>query len=213
MKNIILVEGKDDKAFIEALIPSVETKPITVEILEGLNQEALIKSLDSQKNSFQKRPFDKLAIIIDQDDFTKAERLDFVNEAVEKAFGIKLTDTSTFTSVEINGDLLQIACYFVNFKGQGELESLLTRIKTQTSPYADCLNQWQNCLKEKKISQKEFDKLWVHYYLKYDTSTHQERQQASKYCSLEYSLKRNPPVWNLKDPILNDLKTFLNLFH
>lgn len=158
MKNIILVEGKDDKAFIEALIPSVETKPITVEKLEGLNQDALTKSLDSLKNSFLKKPFDKLGIIIDQDDFTKAERLAFVNEALEKVFGIKLTDTSTFTSVDINGDSLQIACYFINFEGKGELESLLTRIKTKPSPYADCLNQWQNCL-ERKVFQKEFDKL------------------------------------------------------
>lgn len=212
MKNIILVEGKDDKAFIEALIPSVETKPITVEKLEGLNQKALIDSLDAQKINFQKKLFDKLGIILDQDDFTKAERLAFVNKAIEKVFGITLTDTSTFISVEINGDLLQIACYFVNFEGKGELESLLTRIKTQPSPHADCLNQWQNCLKENKVSQKEFDKLWVHYYLKYDTSTHQERQQASKYCSLEYSLTRNPPVWNLASPILDELKAFLDLF-
>lgn len=211
MKNIILIEGKDDKAFIEALIPSVETKPITVEKLEGLNQDALTKSLDAQKNSFQKKPFDKLAITIDQDDFTKAERLAFVNKAIEKVFGSTLTDTVTFTSVDINGDFLQIACYFVNFKGKGELESLLTQIKTKPSPYADCLNQWQNCL-QTKVSQKEFDKLWVHYYLKYDTSTHQERQQASKYCSLEYSLKRNPPVWDLVSPILDELKAFLDLF-
>jgi len=210
MKNIILVEGIDDKAFIEALIPSVETKPIEVKEFGGL--KALSTSLDAQKNGFQKKPFDKLAIIIDQDDSTKAERLAFVNEGVEKVFGITLTDTSTFTSVDIYGDLLQIACYFVNFEGKGELESLLTRIKTQPSPHADCLNQWQNCL-QTKVSKKDFNKLWVHYYLRWDTATHQERQQAGVYCTVKYSLSKNPPVWDLASPILNELKAFLDLFH
>ncbi len=210
MKNIILVEGKDDKVFIKALIPSVEIKPI--EAIEFGGLKTLSTSLDAQKISFLKKPFEKLGIIIDQDDFTKAERLAFVNQAVEKAFGITLTDTSTFTVADIDGELLQIACYFVNFEGKGELESLLTRIKTQPSPHADCLNQWQNCL-QTKVSQKEFDKLWVHYYVRWDTATHQERQQAGEYCTLKHSLTRNPAVWNLKDPILNDLKAFLDLFH
>ncbi len=211
MKNIILVEGKDDKVFIESLIPNADTKPITIEKLEGLSQESLIKSLDAQKNLFLKKPFEKLGIMIDQDDFTTTQRLAFVNEALQNVFDVELTETSAFTSVNINEEALQIACYFINFEQQGELESLLTRIKTQPSPYADCLNQWQNCL-QTKVSQKEFDKLWVHYYLKYDTSTHQERQQASKYCSLEYSLTRNLPVWDLESPILNELKIFLDLF-
>jgi hypothetical protein len=211
MKNIILVEGKDDKSFIEYLIQGVEVKPFSVDVLGGLSKDALIKRLDSLKSSFLKNPFDKLGIIIDQDSFATEERLAFVNECLQGNFNIQLSDNQTFANLEIDGIPLQIACYFVNVDGKGELESLLTRIKTIASPYADCLQQWQNCLTE-KVSQKEFDKLWVHYYLKYDTATHQERQQAGKYCTLEYSLQAKTSIWNFNSPILNELKGFLALF-
>jgi hypothetical protein len=211
MKNIILVEGKDDKAFIEKLIVGVEAKPITVEPLGGLSKDTMLRSLDAQRNAFLKNPYEKLGIIIDQDSFSTAERLTLVNECLQKVFGVQIINISTFIQTEIDGISLQIACYFINFEGKGELESLLTRIKTQDSPYSDCLNQWQNCLSD-KVSQKEFDKLWVHYYLKYDTATHQERQQAGKYCTLEYSLQNKPHIWDLDSPILDELKGFLNLF-
>lgn len=98
----------------------------------------------------------------------------------------------------------------MNVDGKGELESLLTRIKTIDSPYADCLQQWQNCLSE-KVSQKEFEKLWVHYYLKYDTATHQERQRAGKYYTLEYSLQEKTHIWDFESPILDELRVFLAL--
>jgi hypothetical protein len=211
MKNIILVEGKDDKSFIEYLIKGVEVKPFSVDVLGGLSKDSLTKRLDSLKSSFLKTPFEKLGIIIDQDSLTTGERLAFVNECLQGNFNVQLSDNQIFTNLEIDGIPLQIACYFVNVNGKGELESLLTRIKTIASPYADCLQQWQNCLTE-KVSQKEFDKLWVHYYLKYDTATHQERQQAGTYCTLEYSLKAKIHIWDFDSPILNELKGFLALF-
>jgi len=212
MKNIILVEGKDDKSFIEYLIQGVEVKPLSVDVLEGLSKDALTKRLDSLKTGLLKKPFEKLGIIIDQDSFTTAERLALVNECLEGNFNVQLSNYQTFVNLEIDGIPFQIACYFVNVNGEGELESLLTRIKTKSSPYADCLQQWQNCLSE-KVNQKEFDKLWVHYYLKYDTATHQERQQAVKYCTLEYSLQEKTSIWDFDSPVLDELKGFLALFN
>ncbi len=211
MKNIILVEGKDDKAFIEYLIQDVEVKPFSVDVLEGLSKDALSKRLDSLKTGFLKNPFEKLGIIIDQDSFITEERLAFVNECLQGNFNVQLSDNQIFANLEIDEIPFQIACYFVNVDGTGELESLLTRIKTIPSPYADCLQQWQNCLSE-KVSQKEFDKLWVHYYLKYDTATHQQRQQAGTYCTLEYSLKAKTHIWDFDSPVLDELKGFLALF-
>jgi hypothetical protein len=76
---------------------------------------------------------------------------------------------------------------------------------------ATVTEQWQNCLIE-KLSQKEFDKLWVYNYLKYDTATHQERQQAKTYCSLEYSFQHKTHIWKLDSPVLYELKDFLALF-
>lgn len=212
MKNIILVEGKDDKSFIEYLIQSVEVKPFSVDVLEGLSKDALTKRLDSLKTGFLKTPFGKLGIIIDQDSFTIEERFAFINECLQENFNMQLSDNQVFANLEIDGIPLQIACYFVNVDGKGELESLLTRIKTIDSPYADCLQQWQSCLSE-KVSQKEFNKLWVHYYLKYDNATHQERQQAGTYCTLEYSLKHKIHIWDFDSPVLDELKGFLALFN
>jgi hypothetical protein len=54
MKNIILVEGKDDKAFIEYLIQGVDVKEFSVNILEGLSKDALTKRLASLKTGFLK---------------------------------------------------------------------------------------------------------------------------------------------------------------
>jgi len=211
MKNIIFVEGKDDKSFIEYLIQGVEVKPFSVDVLGGLSKDALTKRLDSLKTGFLKTPFGKLGIIIDQDSFTIEERFAFVNECLQENFNVQLSNNQAFANLEIDEIPLQIACYFVNVDGKGELESLLTRIKTIDSPYADCLQQWQNCLSE-KVSQKEFEKLWVHYYLKYDTATHQERQQAGKYCTLEYSLQEKTHIWDFESPILDELRVFLALF-
>ena len=59
MKNIILVEGKDDKSFIEYLIQGVEVKPFSVDVLGGLSRDALTKRLDSLKTGFLKNPFEK----------------------------------------------------------------------------------------------------------------------------------------------------------
>lgn len=204
MKNIILVEGKDDKAFIEYLSTDCKVNSIT-----GLNN--LLIELTKIKGSFPKTPYQKLGIILDQDTITKAERLTFVNECLQQVFEIQLPDTEIFADLIIDEIPLRIACYFVNIEGKGELETILRLIKNHPSRNADCLEQWQNCLSE-KVSQKEFDKLWVHYYLKYDTATNQERQQASKYCTLEYSLQHKTHIWDLDSPILNELKGFLAMF-
>jgi hypothetical protein len=204
MKNIILVEGKDDKALIEYLSTDCQVNNIS-----GLNK--LVIELTKIKGSFLKTPYQKIGIILDQDTVTKAERLTFVNECLQQVFGIQLLDTETFVDLMVEEIPLQIACHFVNVDGKGEIETILRLIKNHQSNNADCLEKWQNCLTE-KLSQKEFDKLWVYNYLKYDTATHQERQQAGTYCTLEYSLKHKIHIWNLASPVLDELKGFLASF-
>lgn len=215
MRNIILVEGKDN-FFIQRLIQGVVVKP-----MGGLNN--LTMELNILKNSFPKTPYEKLGIILDQDIVTKSERLIFVNKCLQDVFGIQLSeddkvipniqlyDTEIFSTIEIQEIPLQIACYFLNVNGQGELETLLRLIKTQPSPYSDCLQEWQNCLTE-KVSQKEFDKLWVHYYIKHDTATRRERKQADQ-LTFENSLQKNPSIWDFDSHYLDELKGFLSLFY
>ncbi|AYQ33990.1 hypothetical protein [Runella sp. SP2] len=53
MRKVIIVEGKEDAAFVKALAPDVETREIEIQELGGAGKGAvkeLKKALDSIKN-------------------------------------------------------------------------------------------------------------------------------------------------------------------
>ncbi len=53
MRKIIIVEGKQDAAFVKALAPNVETKKIEIQELGGAGKDAIKKfkkALNSIKN-------------------------------------------------------------------------------------------------------------------------------------------------------------------
>jgi hypothetical protein len=68
----------------------------------------------------------------------------------------------------VEDQITEFACYFTNVDGQGELEMILKVIKSQDSTYADCLEDWRNCLPNqgKLIRDKDFDKFWISTYMK-----------------------------------------------
>jgi hypothetical protein len=110
-----------------------------------------------------------------------------------------------------------LACYFTNFEGKGELETLLKAIKARKSPQADCLSSWKTCIESqgKDISDKDFDKFWVSIYLRYDTCSNQEQTQAGKKCSMsgfKYVMEHKKDIWDWNNPALDDLKEFFTLF-
>lgn len=112
---------------------------------------------------------------------------------------------------------LQLGCYFTQVNQQGELETVLRAIKTQDSPYADCLETWRDCLKQhhQEISDKAFDKFWLSIYLRYDTCSKEEQKQAGRKCSmsaLEYVLREKSHILDFDHPILEAWKGFLRLF-
>ncbi|MDB9516959.1 hypothetical protein PN466_08365 [Roseofilum reptotaenium CS-1145] len=95
MGNLLIVESKNDKIFIEKLIDIMNLNRIQVdnpisiddyECLEGLDEKKLVKALNSLSNSVKKRQIDKAGIIIDRDDFTEVERLRFVEGCVDEVF-------------------------------------------------------------------------------------------------------------------------------
>jgi hypothetical protein len=65
----------------------------------------------------------------------------------------------------------------------------------------------------RKITNKSFDKLWIANYIRYDTSTKDEKKDAAKKLTLNYALENKPFIWNLDHPTLNDLKAFFMLFN
>lgn len=211
------------KALVEELNCDIEIEPPIYiddyESLEGLSEKKLIATLKSLEADLQKRDIEKIGIIIDLDNYSEPERLEWVNKCIQEVFESE-TLSSTKQSIDIcgdNGTNAKLACYFTNFGGRGELETLLKAIKVRESPYADCLDSWKICIETqgKEINQKHFDKFWVSIYLRYDTCSDREQKQAGRKCSmsgLDYVMKNKKDIWDWNNPALDDLKEFFKLF-
>ncbi|MEG4005115.1 hypothetical protein QUA41_03285 [Microcoleus sp. Pol11C1] len=227
MSKIVIVESKNDAIFMQAMVEKLNCdievgSPIYIddyESLEGLSETKLITTLKDVEADLQKRDIEKIGIIIDIDNYSEPERLEFVNKCIKQVFEAE-TLSSTKQFIDISGDngtKAKLACYFTNFEGQGELETLLKAIKARESPHADCLYSWKTCIesKGKKIKQKDFDKFWVNTYVRLDTCSNQDRKQAEKKCSMlhfNYVMERKKDIWDWDNPALNDLKEFFTLF-
>jgi hypothetical protein len=223
MKNLLLVESENDKLFFEAIIKNLGNEYLIDDWInidyECLGGEGNLKvSLNVLKNKAIKNDeIKKVGIILDQDKKTKEERLTVINSFIQNIFTQSnaevLEDTHKFITLVVDEDTeFELACYFVNLNGQGELENILKEIKSSKSPHADCLASWVACLKTKGIDFKPKDLLkeWVRVYIRYDTCKGRERNQANRKCNFEKSLVK--PVWNFKHECLDELKDFLKLF-
>ena len=95
----------------------------------------------------------------------------------------------------------------MNVDGYGELETIL-KVIAKNSLYADCLDKWNECLGENRLNIKQFNKLWIQFYQRYDCCSKKEQKQADKKCNNEVSLKKID-CWDFENPNLNELKQFL----
>ena len=229
MSNIVIVESKNDRIFMQAMVEKLNcdlqvASPIYIDdykSLDGLDETKLISAFKNLKAEIPKKGVKKIGIIIDIDNYSEQERLGLVNNCIKNGFG---TETETLSStkqfIDISGDngtKAKLACYFTNVGGQGELETLLKEIKAKDSTHADCLDSWKECIegKEKEIDRKDFDKFWVSIYLRYDTCSNQEQTQAGKKCSMsgfDYVMEHKKDIWDWDNPALDDLKEFFKLF-
>ncbi|NEP62940.1 MAG: hypothetical protein F6K31_39515 [Symploca sp. SIO2G7] len=230
MSNRLIVESKNDKHFIQSIVNclncDLEDEDIiyidedNYKILGGLDPAKLKKELSFLRDDAQKKDINKVGIIIDIDQFSKEERLNFINDCINQVFtGSEiLPNTGEFIQIAIDDETrLQLSCYFTNANGKGELETVLRAIKNKDSTYADCLESWKSCIesKGKQIKIKDFDKFWVSTYLRYDTCSGEEQKQAGKKCSMvgfDYVMKNKTDIWDLTNPVLDELKDFLKLF-
>ena len=210
MNNLIIVESKNDKLFIERLIEYYNCGNINVqcicefECLEGINN--LNKKLKDIK--FDK--YDIIGIILDADKEGINNRIEFINNSLKNVCDdVELT---SINKLEKSSKLdVDFVCYIMNVNGYGELETVLKSIKKSDSVFADCLESWRECLKvrNKDISDKDFDKFYINNYIRFDTCNKYEQKQSSKYCSFESAMKKD--IWDLDNNILYDLKEFLKL--
>lgn len=230
MKNILIVESENDKYFIEALISQMQIENVEVsrgiickiddyECLEGLSEKKLKEALQATINQVKKKKYQKIGILIDQDNKTQEERIKLVNDAISKTTINQeniIQKVGELFPISLGNREVQIGTYFINVSGQGELETVLRKIKSKESIYADCLQSWQDCLIENKINdskglkQKDFDKFWVQVFIRYDACSKKEQKQAGRKCSLEASMSK--PIWNFQAECLNELRNFLYLF-
>ena len=227
MSNIVIVESKNDRIFMQAMVEKLNcdvqvASPIYIadyKSLEGLSETELIKALKSLEANIDKKGIEKIGIIIDLDNCSEQERLKFVDRCIKQVFKAEsLSSTKQFIDIcADNGTNAKLACYFTNVEGKGELETLLKAIKARESPHADCLNSWKTCIESqgKQIDQKGFDKFWVSIYLRYDTCSNQEQTQAGKKCTMsgfDYVMEQKKDIWDWDNPALDDLKKFFKLF-
>jgi len=226
--NALITEGKDDGYFAAALIEDINKEGENCSFeqytsLGGLDQRTLVNDLEGKLGEIRRGKIQRIGILIDQDLFSKEERLSFFNEVIKKAFDKEhvLKDTDTLYGVEVEEDTsVEIACHFMNVNGQGELETVLRAIKTKDSPHADCLNTWRDCLKAHgtSITEKEFVKNWIRDYIRLDTcSSSKFRGNKGKYCSMNclnniLARKGDKAIFDLKATELTDLRAFLSLF-
>lgn len=180
----------------------------------------MTRTLKELSASLQKRDIQKIGIIIDQDNHSEQERLELINSCLADVFAPSRSITKPCELVEVKTQpdiTFQLGCYFTNVDGKGELETVLKTIKSQPSPYADCLEQWRDCLGQtSQITDKEFDKFWWSIYLRYDTCTKAEKSQAGKYCAMSkfdtVLNRKGTKILDLEHSSLDDLKNFLRLF-
>jgi hypothetical protein len=227
VSNLVIVESKNDAIFMKAMVEFLNCdiqieQPIYIDeykALSGLDEKKLTNALKALKADLQKTDIEKIGIIIDIDNYSAQERLEFVDRCIKQVFEAEsLSSTKQF--IDICGDSgtsAKLACYFTNFEGIGELETVLKAIKAKKSPHADCLNSWKTCIESQKqqIDRKDFDKFWVSIYLRYDTCSNQEQTQAGSKCSMsgfEYVMKHKKDIWDWDNPALDDLKEFFTLF-
>ncbi len=233
--NILIVESKNDKVFVEAVIRHLHLNQVEVsnpicqiddfDCMNGLNESKLTSSLKDALTGVM-RGVEKIGVLIDLDQNNVESRLKLVNDSLKAAFqsvfGVEITDEiqniNDFLTINTHNATVSIACYFTNVDGQGELETVLKTIKTKDSPFADCLSEWQNCLQTngKDISQKDYDKFWLSNYIRFDTCSKNDKKQAERKCSiqnLDYVFENKTDIFDFDNALLNDIKSFLHLFN
>ncbi len=207
MSNLLIVESENDQYFLEALVAHLNNVNIKIDspvclineydCLGGISKlENKLTSL--KKSQVLKEGIDKVGIIFDGDEVGIEERTQQIQDKIDLVFA---------KSPEV-----EFSIFILNKGGQGELETLLKAIKSKASPMADCLEAWRDCFatKDKALKQKDFDKLWIQIYQRYDCCTNKDKKQAGRKCGNEYSLK-NKSIYDYDQdiPELNTLKVFL----
>ncbi|MDQ6979579.1 MAG: hypothetical protein Q9M09_05280 [Mariprofundaceae bacterium] len=218
--NILIVESFNDKFFVEGIkkylnnIDLIITTPICsiddYECLDGISLKKLTHKLQELKIRIEKDGVNKVGILLDADNSID-DKIKLINDALSE-IGSTITIEQPNKWYACSCLDVDISCHILNLNGKGELETILKNIKSKDSTYADCLEAWKICLatKEQNIDDKQFDKIWVSIYQRYDCCTRKEQKQAARKCSNEASMSKG--IWDFSHLSLSDFKDFIRMF-
>jgi hypothetical protein len=227
MSYKIFVEGVSDQKFCQAIAYKIGLT-ISDEYFypQSIDKEGnnLKKFIVNHFEAVENGQIDTLGIIIDLDDFTVQERLNYINDAIKRAFqeeysidiNLVIGAENTTYFIDFQGNTLSFICYFMKVANRGHLDTVLKEIANKSSGYADCLTTWQTCVEGKKLQydQNQYEKFWVNTYINLDTCTSSKHKgNKEKYCSMKnFDELIKKDIFNLEHECLNDLKIFLKMF-
>ncbi|MCK5678862.1 MAG: hypothetical protein KAH72_10370 [Flavobacteriaceae bacterium] len=204
MNSLLIVEGKSDKDIIEHLINFMSLNNIEMgnpicnidkcELLDGTGE--LKKKLTALSRRVKKESISKVGIIFDADKVGISTRTNEIEKTIQIVFE--------------GNHKIEFKIHILNIDGYGELEDILQKITSVPPIMANCLNTWQECLKDKKLDEKELNKLWLQVYQKYDCCTKDEQKNMRDNCNSKILLE-NKKIYDFDKDIkeLNELKEFL----
>jgi hypothetical protein len=218
--NKLIVEGKNDLGFINAYKEFLNGNKNNIlfqltHLKNGLSEESLIKELKTIKDDLENETERniKIGFILDKDFKTDGyvERFVYLNNAIEKVFGINPLFSNTELTKAISYEDLTIEfsyCLMQNSKNEGELIDLLKEIKLNDSVIADCVT---NCFQQKDdYTEKEISDDWLHIFLKWDSCNYYLRRN-SDYFRMDNikTSTRLEKIFDFKSESLNFLKEYL----
>lgn len=219
--HILIVESVNDKYFVEAVKKHLNDISLDIEppicsihdyeCLDGLSQKKLSQKLVEVQSKIERHGISHLGILLDADREGISKRVALINKTLNN-LGANVTMEKQNQWYSSNTWGVDISCHILNINGFGELETVKKHIKANDSSYADCLDEWRQCLakKDKSISNKEFDKFWVSIYQRYDCCTKKDKKQAGRKCNDEASLTKG--IWDFSHSSLKSFKQYLEMF-
>jgi len=213
--NKIIVESKNDKFFIQRIIEHLNLDNIEIsEPLCNVDEYICLDGISNLKNKLKDMKLDDidvLGIVLDADEAGIQTRVENINGILQELkINIEFEKANEYRYDAVLD--IKMICYILNIDGNGDLDNVLKSIAKDSSIFADCLEKWRTCLREKDedITDKAFLKFWVNNYLRFDTCSQEEQKQSFKKCNFEQALQKD--VWDFDNNVLDDLKEFLTLY-
>lgn len=235
-RTLLIVESPNDKAFFHLLMQSGRQTEITsiqeteIEHLhdfEGTDgkvkrgKNALSQKLEVIKAQLSKiyPDIQHLAVILDADsppEGGKQQSLALINQAFKKAFRVDTGFTELGQEVEKEVDLsgevtlLKMSCYLTHdSSGEGNLDTVMKAIASQSCPESDCLEEMNTCVVAKTGKpMRDFTKQWVNYYVR-SYASKKQLQNAEKRLQ-EVIAEQGTNMFDLNSPVIAGIKSYLD---